>query len=90
MEHLESEESYHMDNMNRMSYRLVVVLKDMYNFRMHIRLVTLWAARDPKGKWLGAIGMVNRSEVDFGITSVKLSFERYGSFELTTLSHRNQ
>lgn len=89
MEHLRSIESTHLDNMNRLGYHLVVILMDMHNFKVHIRLATIWGALDAKKRWLGTIGMVNRSEVDFSTTNVKLSFERYGAFEFTRHTHRN-
>ncbi|KAG4074482.1 hypothetical protein HA402_015771 [Bradysia odoriphaga] len=90
IQHLQSEDSYHLDNMNRMSYRLVHVLMDMYNFKIHLRLATIWGSLDSKKRWLGAIGLLNRSEVDFSTTCVRLGVECYGAFEFTTYSHRNQ
>lgn len=84
IDHLNSNELVHLDSMNRLMYRLFVLMMDMFNFKVHLRLANIWGSLDSKSKWHGAIGMINRSEVDFCFSGLRWDNTRYGVFEQTT------
>lgn len=69
--------------MNRMMYRLFTIMMDMYNFNTHIRVSNIWGLLDSNRRWHGAIGMLNRSEVDLCITALRWDNKRYTAFEQT-------
>lgn len=90
LDHLNSNELTHLDSMSRMMYRIFILISDMYNFKTNIRLSNIWGSLDSTGKWHGAIGAINRSEVDFSITALRWDESRYGAFEHTTHSYHVQ
>lgn len=51
---------------------------------MLIHRSKIWGAQTPNGTWIGALGMINRSEVDICISDVRWETDRYGAFEQTT------
>lgn len=71
-------------------YRIFILIMDRHNFTMNIRLSNIWGLLDSKGKWHGAIGMINRSEVDLCLTALRWDNKRYGAFEHTTHSYHVQ
>lgn len=73
-----------------MTYRLFVLLMDMHNFKINVRLSSIWGSLDSNGKWHGAVGMINRSEVDLCITALRWDNQRYGAYEHTTHSYHVQ
>lgn len=51
---------------------------------MAVRRSKIWGAIKPDGTWIGALGLVNRSELDICISGVRWENDRYGAFEQTT------
>ncbi len=90
LEHLNSDDSTHLDSMSRLMYRVFLLMKDMLNFKLTIRLSSIWGFRDSAGKWHGAIGMTNRSEVDLCMSGLRWDNLRYGAFEHTTHAYHVQ
>lgn len=70
--------------MNRNMYRLFQLMSEMYNFKMAIRRTKIWGFLQPNGTWIGAIGLLNRSEVDICISGFRWENERYGAYDQTT------
>lgn len=90
LEHINSNKFTHLDSMNRMAYRLFLIMMDMYNFTMNLRVSDIWGSLDSEGRWHGAIGLLNRSEVDLAISAFRWTNVRYGAFEHTTHSYHVQ
>lgn len=84
MEHIDSDEFPFMDSLSRSSYRSISLVMEMFNFKMLIRRVRDWGGLKPDGKWIGLVGMINRSEADFTISGVRWDMDRYGVFDQTT------
>lgn len=90
MQHLNSNELVHLDSMTRYMYRLFVLMMEMFNFKVNLRVAHFWARKDANGNWLGAAGALNRSEVDFCVTGLKWAIERVGVFEQTAAAYHAQ
>lgn len=90
LDHLNSNELVHLDSMSRYMYRLFLLMTQMFNFKMNLRLTHLYAPKDSDGKWHGAVGALNRSEVDFCVTGLKWANGRYGVYEQTTAAYYAQ
>lgn len=84
MEHINSNENTHLDSSSKNTYRIHQYLAEMYNFKMAIRRSKIWGALKSDGNWIGALGLVNRSEVDLCLSGVRWENDRYGAFEQTT------
>lgn len=84
MEHLNSNENTHLDSSSKNSYRMYQFLTEMFNFKMAIRRSAIWGALKSNGTWIGALGLINRSEVDICVSGVRWEVDRYGAFEQTT------
>lgn len=79
-----------MDSMNRNVYRIFQLLMEMYNFKMTMRRSNIWGLLQPNGSWIGALGLLNRSEVDIGISGLRWENERYGAYDQTTNAYLAQ
>lgn len=71
-------------------YSLFVLMMEMFNFRVNLRLAHLWGMKDANGKWHGAVGALNRSQVDFCVTGLRWANERYGVYEQTAAAYHAQ
>jgi len=60
LEHLQSNAHPYHDNLGRISYRLFMLIKDIYNLEIQIRVASFYAHLDESGNWHGAIDLVNR------------------------------
>lgn len=58
----------------------------MYNFKLTVRRAKIWGHLQSDGYWQGAVGLINRSEVDICISGLRWEEERYGAFDQTTNS----
>ncbi|XP_037027053.1 glutamate receptor U1-like isoform X2 [Bradysia coprophila] len=87
IEHIYSDEPryLYMDNMSKSNMRVFQILSEMYNFKMTIRRATLWG-RIQNNSWNGVLGLLNRSEIDMGISGLRWESDRYGVYEPTTNS----
>lgn len=56
----------------------------MYNFTMFMRRAHAWGHQEHNGHWNGAIGMINRHEIDICVSGLRFENEQYGAFEATT------
>lgn len=90
LQHLNSNERVHLDSMSRYMYSLFVLMMEMYNFRVNLRLAHLWGIKDADGKWHGAVGALNTSQVDFCVTGLRWANERYGVYEQTAAAYHAQ
>lgn len=63
------------------------MIREMFNFNLFVRRSNIWGVKLPNGTWQGSIGMLNRSEVDIMISSVRWDNERYGVFDQTTSTY---
>lgn len=75
------------DSIDRFNYHLFKLIMEMCNFKMFVRRSNVWGVKMPDGSWRGSIGMLNRSEVDIMISSVRWDNERYGTFDQTTSTY---
>lgn len=71
-------------------YRLFILMMEMHNFKANFRVSNLWGLKDSSGNWHGAIGALNRGQVDFCITGLRWANERYGVYEQTTAAYHAQ
>lgn len=69
--------------MTRLMYNLFLLMMEMFNFKVNLRLAHLWGLKDSAGTWHGAVGVLNRSQADFCITGLRWANERYGVYEAT-------
>ncbi|XP_037041261.1 ionotropic receptor 75a-like [Bradysia coprophila] len=90
LEHLQSNEFVHLDSISRYMYRLFLLMMEMYNFKVNLKLTNLWGLKDDQGYWHGAVGALNRSQVDFCVTGLRWANERYGVYEQTTAAYHEQ
>lgn len=83
IDHLESVDLTHVNSMSRLNYRLFQIIQQMYNFKIFLqRAHTLGDLNN--GRWKGAIGMINRQEVDLCLSGLRWENKHYGAFETTT------
>lgn len=86
LDHLESVDSAHINTVTRFNYRLFQIMQQMYNFKIFLQRANSWG--DLKnGRWQGAIGIINRQEVDIGESGFQWKNEHYDAFEATTNSY---
>lgn len=71
-------------------YRLFVLMTEMFNFSINLRLAHFWGIKDSDGNWKGAVSALNHSQVDFCITGLRWANERYGVYEQTTAAYHAQ
>lgn len=83
---MESTELTYLDTMSRLNYAVFKLIQEVHNFKMLIMNSNIWG-QIKNNTWHGSIGFVVRNEVDFSITSLRWSLERYGYFEATTHSY---
>lgn len=76
----------YLNTMSRLNYAVFKLIQDVHNFEMFIVNSKYWGYKKNES-WYGGIGFVVRREVDFSITSLRWSAERYGYFEATTHSY---
>lgn len=62
----------------------------MFNFKMAVRRAKIWGYLQANGSWLGAIGLINRSEIDICLSGLRWEDERYGAFDQTTHTYFSQ
>lgn len=86
LEHLESVDSPHMNTISRFNYRLFQIMQQMFNFTIFLQRANSWGNL-MNGRWQGAIGMVNRQEVDLCESGFGWNNEHYEAFEATTNSY---
>lgn len=82
-EHLDSSADAFRDSMNRMSYRLFQMMAERHNFSIFYKRSNKWGYT-VNGSWIGVIGLMVRREVDFAVTPLRWSPERYGWYEPTS------
>lgn len=83
-EYIHSDELPFKDTKERGNYRVFQILSSMFNFKMEIRRGLLWGALKSNGFWIGAVGSLNRSEIDFSISNLRWENDRYGTLDQTT------
>lgn len=71
-------------------YRMFLLIMEMFNFKANLRLTNVWGLKDKHGYWRGAVGALNRSQVDFCVTGLRWANERYGVYEQTTAAYHAQ
>lgn len=90
MEHLESDEFPFIDSGDKNNFRLLELIKNMFNFNFVVHRASVWGILSPNGTWKGVIGMLSRDEIDFGVPAFRWANERYSAFEHTTHSYHIQ
>lgn len=89
-EHLESDEFPYIDSGDKNNYRLLELIKDMFNFNIIVHRAPVWGILSPNGTWKGVIGMLSRNEIDFSVPAFRWANERYSAFEHTTHTYHIQ
>lgn len=90
LDYLPSSDLKYFDNNSRINYHLFVLIGDIYNFKIHIRLAESFAYVDSSGSWHGAIKLITRRKVNFCMTALRWENDRYGLVEHTTHSYHAQ
>ncbi|KAF6213246.1 hypothetical protein GE061_010964 [Apolygus lucorum] len=65
-----------VENIRRYFFVPVWYLMELYNFTLNMSNVKEWGVALPNGSLTGAFGMVERREVEFGFTAVRLDPDR--------------
>lgn len=87
MEHMDSDEMPYYDSGDKNNFRLMGIVKQMFNFNILLRRAQVWGILRPNGTWEGVIGLLSRDEIDFSVPSFRWGEERYTAFEHTTHSY---
>ncbi|XP_037037927.1 uncharacterized protein LOC119075564, partial [Bradysia coprophila] len=90
LEHLQSNDYPYVNNLGRINYRLFTLIEDIYNLKVQVRVAEFYAHLDASHNWHGAIDLVKRRKVDFGLTPLRWEDDRYGVVEHTTHSYHAQ
>nr|QGW45452.1 ionotropic receptor 75b [Bradysia odoriphaga] len=89
LQHLESVEFPHLNTISRFNYRIFQIMQQMFNFKIFLQRAN--SDGDLRnGRWQGAIGMINRREVDISVSGYRWKDEYYDAFEATVNSYATQ
>lgn len=87
MEHIDSTELPHFDNMLRLSYAIYKLIQDVHNFKMLYIHTNIWAVKT-NDTWQGAVGYLVRDEVDICLSPLRWSLDRFGIYDETTFIYK--
>nr|AOE48120.1 putative ionotropic receptor IR16 [Scaeva pyrastri] len=73
--YIESYKYKHLDTMQRKTYHLLKIMKEIYNFRIKIVISDLWGVRQ-NGNWTGIIGKILNGEVAITLSPLRFTQQR--------------
>ncbi|KAK3913409.1 Glutamate receptor, partial [Frankliniella fusca] len=73
----------HMDTETRFGFALATHLAEMYNFTLQLLVTPSWGYPQRNGTFDGMIGMLQRSEIDLGVTPAVITKERLAVADFT-------
>ncbi|KAE8749197.1 Ionotropic receptor 75c, partial [Frankliniella occidentalis] len=73
----------HMDTETRFGFALATHLAEMYNFTLRLLVTPSWGYPRGNGTFDGMIGMLQRGEIDLGVTPAVITKERLAVADFT-------